>query len=280
VNTAPVMGLSRDNRLRRAAALGQYLETARPALYADPSIHFPLVVAQRQLGFANPAQRYFLTLHSLPENDPWRRCAETEQWFAKSEGLPPPKTLGTCRRATERPRLDGNLDDAAWQSADRLRLRGDSVKAAEVCLTHDTEFLYLTIQCPKTKDGDYSADDRPRPRDADLSGHDRIVVQLDVDRDYATAYELAIDHRGWTHDACWNDATWNPTWYVSAAADNTSWTVEAAIPLAELVAEPPATRDVWAASIERTTPRRSGETWSGDATSGDSPDRFGLLIFE
>jgi photosystem II stability/assembly factor-like uncharacterized protein len=280
VSVAPVMGLSRDSRLRRAAALGQYLETARPALYADPSVRFPLVVAQRHLGFANPAQRYFLMLHSLPENDPWRRCGETEQWFAKSEGLPPPKTLGNCRRATGRPQLDGKLDEPLWHTADRLRLSAESRAPSNVRFTYDREFLYLAIQCPKAKDVDYSPDDRPRPRDADLSGHDRVVVRLDVDRDYATAYELAIDHRGWTHDACWNDATWNPTWYVAAAADAETWTVEAAIPLAELVGEPPATRDVWAASIERKTPRDDGESWSGDATSDDSPDKFGLLIFE
>jgi hypothetical protein len=37
---------------------------------------------------------------------------------------------------------------------------------------------------------------------------------------------------------------------------------------------------VWAASLVRTIPRGGDETWSGDATSDDSPDKFGLLIFE
>ncbi|MEX2091397.1 MAG: YCF48-related protein [Pirellulales bacterium] len=297
VDAAPVMGLSRDNRLERARALGRYLEAARPSLYAEPSIRFPLVVAQRQLGFGNPAQRYFLTLRSLPESDPWRRCGQTEEWFAKSEGLPPPKKLGNCRRAAERPHLDGRLDEPLWQSADRLRLRGDAgqtilpvtnTNEAEtdkivhptVCFTYDNVFLYLAIQCPKAKDADYSLDDRPRPRDAELSAHDRVVVRLDVDRDYTTAYELAVDHRGWTHDACWNDATWNPTWFVAAAADESTWTVEAAIPLAQLTGAPPDTKHVWAASLVRTIPHVGDESWSGDATSEDSPDKYGLLIFE
>ena len=56
----------------------------------------------------------------------------------------------------------------------------------------------------------------PRQRDADLSAHDRVTLRLDVDRDYTTAFELVVDHRGWTHDACWNDATWNPKWFVAA----------------------------------------------------------------
>jgi hypothetical protein len=287
-DSAPVIGLSRDNRLERASALGQYLEKARPSLYAEPGVRFPLVVAQRQLGYANPAQRYFLTLRSLPEHDPWRLCGATEVWFAKPSESPPPKKLGSCRHATERPHLDGRLDEPLWQSADRLLLKrgqdsfsgqNDS-STATARFTFDHEFLYLAVECPKAKDVDYSPDKRPRTRDADLSSHDRVVVRLDVDRDYTTAFELAVDHRGWTHDACWDDATWNPTWFVAAAADESTWTVEAAIPLQQLVAEPPAAKQVWAASVVRTIPRVGDETWSGDATSGESPDRFGLLIFE
>ncbi len=281
-NAGPVIGLSRDKRLERAAALGQYLEKARPSLFAEPGVRFPLVVAQRQLGYANPAQRYFLTLRSLPENDPWRRSGETEEWFAKPNESPPQKKLGNCRRASERPHLDGNLDEPLWQSADRLLLkRGQNdLPPATVRFTIDHEFLYLAVECPKVKGVDYTLDDRPRTRDADLSAHDRVVVRLDVDRDYTTAFELTVDHRGWTNDACWNDATWNPKWFVAAAADESTWTVEAAIPLSELAHEPPAAKQVWAASVVRSIPRVGDENWSGDATSDDSPDRFGLLIFE
>jgi photosystem II stability/assembly factor-like uncharacterized protein len=290
-NSAPVVGLSRDHRLDRAAALGKYLESARPALYANPQIRFPLVVAQRQLGFANPAQRYFLSLRSLPENDAWRRCSQTEEWFTKSEGLPPPKTLGSCRKVEGRPHLDGALDDPIWQQADRLTLAGaaegkSDASAADVRVVYDDQFLYVAVQCPKTAGYDYSPDEHPRPRDADLSARDHVEIQLDVDRDYTTAFELAVDHRGWTRDTCWNDATWNPTWFVAAADDEASWSIEAAIPLAQLTSEPPAARQVWAASIVRTIPRGGEETWSGAtdqsgaAGQSESPDRFGLLIFE
>ena len=117
-----------------------------------------------------------------------------------------------------------------------------------------------------------------RPQ-AELLRDDRDI-RLDVDRDYTTAYELSFDSRGWTHDACWNDSTWNPKWFVAAKTDEAAWTIEAAIPLAELVAEPPTAKQVWAASIVRTIPRAGEETWSGEANSADSPQKFGLLIFE
>ena len=307
-DAAPAVGLSRDDRLRRAVQLGEYLEASRPMLFAEPAVRFPLVAAQRQLGFANPAKRYFLTLGQLPESDPWRRCAETEQWLAKPGELPPPKVLGHCRIAPERPHLDGKLDEPFWQSADVLRLRGrdsfatgnrtkletspvakesrppsvetDKIVHPTVRLAYDAEYLYLAVECPKAEGGDYRADDGPRPRDADLTEHDRVSLRLDVDRDFTTWFELAVDHRGWTHEACWGESHWNPTWYVAAADDATTWTVEAAVPLAELVAEPPATRHVWAAAVRRTIPRVGYQSWSGDPGRDDSPEQFGLLIFE
>jgi photosystem II stability/assembly factor-like uncharacterized protein len=299
-DSRPTVGLSRDDRLRRAKLLGEYLEKARPSLSAEPSVRFPLVVAERELGFGNPASRYFLTLHQLPASDPWRRCAETEQWFSQPDGSPPPKTLGSCRRTTERPQLDGKLTEAFWQKADRLRLRPTNAgqgtgstaaesraskrdaeaAAGEVRFACDGEFLYLAVRCPKATGVEYLPADQPRPRDGDLSQHDRVTVRIDTDRDYTTAFELTADDRGWTRDACWGDATWDPTWYVAAGGDETTWTVEAAIPLAELVSAPPASRQVWAVAIRRTIPKVGYETWAGGSAGEDSPDQFGLLIFE
>jgi photosystem II stability/assembly factor-like uncharacterized protein len=282
-NPMPVVGLARDDRLRRAATLGQYLESARPAMFAEPSVRFPLVVAQRQLGLPNHAKRYFLTLHGRSENDPWRRCSDTEEWFANSEGLPPPKKLGTCRRTGDRPHLDGQFTEPLWESADRLRLRGsadDSQTSSDVRFVYDGEFLYVAISCPKSAGDNHAPDNRPRPRDANLARHDRVTLCFDVDRDYTTAFELTVDQRGWTHDACWGDATWNPAWFVAAGGGTATWTVEAAIPLAELVPEPPAAKHVWAVAVERTAPGGAVESWAGDGVDAKSPDRFGLLIFE
>ena len=169
-------------------------------------------------------------------------------------------------------RFDGQRKSSEQRDADAV--------AGEVRIACDAEFLYLAVRCPKAKGVEYSPADSPRPRDGDLSQHDRVTVRLDTDRDYATAFELTVDDRGFTHDACWGDATWDPTWYVAADADETSWTVEAAIPLAELVAEPPAARQVWAVAIRRTIPKLGYETWTGGDAGEDSPDQFGLLIFE
>ena len=279
---SPAVGLSRDDRLHRAVQLGGYLAKARPALFAEPAVRFPLVAAERQLGYANPAQRYFLSLRGLPADDPWRRCAETEMWFAQPGDQPPPKALGICRRAVERPHLDGQLDEPVWKSADALRLTNQPTP--EVKLAYDNEYLYVAVHCPKADGVDYAADDRPRQRDTDLSHHDRVAVRIDVDRDFATYFELVVDSRGWPRDACRGDVHWDPKWFIAAASDDDSWTVEAAMPLAELVAEPPAVRQVWAVGVRRTIPKLGHQSWAGeedgpDDTPGGTPDQFGLVLF-
>ncbi len=306
-NATPTVGLSLDDRRRRAVQLAEYLRTARPHLYAEPLVRFAEVTAQRQLGYPNEAKRYFLSMRQLPESNAWRRCTASEEWLANPGDIPPPKPLTTCRRTTVRPLLDGRLNEPFWKTADILRLHGDegagrpdlAVKhgsdmdktdnsatdapppaSGEVRLTYDNEFLYLAIYCPRIAGVEYSADDRARPRDADLSQHDRVEVQLDLDRDFATAYSLTVDSRGWSRDACWDDINWNPSWYIAATDEEASWTVEAAVPLAELTANPPAGRHVWAASARRTIPRMGCESWAGAPTGDESPNHFGLLIFE
>jgi hypothetical protein len=282
----PSVGLSRDDRLRRAVQLAEYFKKARPNLYAEPAVRFAEVTAQRQRGLSNEAQQYFLTLRQRPDTDPWRSCAATEQWLANPADTPPAKRLAACRRTTVRPHLDGHLDEPLWEVAEVLRLRGEAGEAAasaggQAQIAYDNKFLYLALSCPRASGVDYQPDDRPRSRDADLIEHDRVAFVIDVDRDYTTAFELMVDHRGWCHDACWGDATWNPTWYIAAAGDDASWAVEAAIPLAELTDEPPAAKHVWAVSARRTIPRVGYESWSGDATTAEtSPERFGLVVFD
>jgi hypothetical protein len=285
IDRATTIGLSRDDRLRRAVQLAEYLKTARPLVYAEPALRFAVVCAQRRLGYSNEAKRYFLTLKPLPETSPWRRCALTEEWLANPHQAPPPKTLGTCRPATARPHLDGSLDEPMWEAADVLRLRSDSDDApatphGQVQLAYDSQFLYLAVSCPKTGGREYRPDDRPRPRDADLGQHDRVAIEIDIDRDYTTAFKLTVDHRGWCHDACWGDTNWNPDWYIAAAAGETSWTVEAAIPLDVLTDQPLAAKHVWAVAARRIIPRVGYEAWCGKPADADSPERFGLVIFE
>ncbi len=216
-------------------------------------------------------------------------------------------------------RLDDPVWQQARTAALVSAQHDDGQWPAAVMLAHDAEFLYLAIQCrnppgnekgekgPSNNDfgifrgeqpsppaplpkgeGSYSIStllpkgegSRARPRDADLSLHDRVEVLIDIDRDYTTYYRLAIDDRGWTNDRCWEDRSWNPTWYVASSRDGHGWTAEAAIPLKELTSQPLKPHETWAIGLQRVAPGVGFQSWNSPAAVEVLPDGFGLLEFE
>ncbi len=59
----------------------------------------------------------------LPEE--WRRAALAERWLAEPNRVAN-KPVATVRATTERPHLDGVIDDPCWTSATPLLLPGAS----------------------------------------------------------------------------------------------------------------------------------------------------------
>lgn len=272
--------LSTEERLERAAALIGFLKQARPSLYAQPAVRFADAATQRSRGYGTDADKIALILSKRSIAEDWRRAAEAERWLAKPEGLPPEKPIANCRFTPRRPKLDGRLDEPAWQNARSVALANGPLGEPNttVRFTHDELFLYVFIEArshsPQSIEP-YSE----RPRDGDLSPHDRLRLRIDTDRDYATAFELTIDHRGWTADTLWSDPHWRPTWYVAADTADGAWHAEAAIPLAELADPEHLTKAAWAVSLQRLTPGEGATAWPA-ASDHDSPDAFGLLLFD
>ena len=119
----------------------------------------------------------------------------------------------------------------------------------------------------------------PRNRDDDLGAYDRVEIQIDLDGDYTTAYKFVFDCRGWLYDSNWNDPNWNPRVFVAQAETGSSWTVEAAIPLAEITERPPEQGGVWRVAVRRVTPGVGVECWNVEnSQKGDGA--FGLMFFE
>jgi hypothetical protein len=272
---------SSAGRADRALALGMLLKQSRPALFAEPRIQFALAAAQRRRAPLATASGLETLAHGQLALA-WQQCARGEQWLAESRGMPPKSTL-ECRRAQQRPRLDGALDDPVWQQAAKGKLssaRNDDAQwPAEIQLAYDAEFLFLALRCGKALRGNYPPSDGPRCRDADLSAHDRFELLLDVDRDYASYYRLCVDHRGWAAESCYEDEHWNPQWFVAASADEAMWTVEAAVPLNKLTARPPTARDVWSVGFQRTVPGVGFQAWTRPAAIEVAPEGFGYLLF-
>lgn len=275
--------ITQGNRLERVAALAMQIQQMGPDLYATPAIGFPLACAERQRQPSHPADKLLASLRTGTSRDAWWACAQGEQWIAEHRGAPPKPVL-RCAMVQGKPRLDGRLDDAIWQGAQPAELhspnRDDDAWPAMVMLACDGQFLYVGIRARQAPGARYDSAVGVRPRDADLSGRDRIELFLDLDRDFATYYHLTIDSRGWTAEDCWGDATWNPTWYVAAAQDQLEWTAEAAIPLSQLTGAAPNAKTVWALGLQRTVPGVGFQSWTAPAATEVIPEGFGYLLFE
>ena len=272
-----------------------------PVYARDPAAWLCFLTARRQVGrFAEAdafVSEYFKqspgAVTMAAGVDPWRDCLAAELWLANRNAMPVlPKPLAVCRLAESRPLLDGKLDDACWKDAKTMDLKvtasagdkPDEVKAfgaqykTESLFTYDDKYLYIAVKCdhPVGKKVEPVA---KRTRDADLAGHDRVDILLDMDRDYQTYYRFQIDHRGALAEDCWGDKSWNPKYHVAFHSTDTGWTAEIAIPLVELTGDRPAHGKTWAVNVSRVVPGLGVQAWSGPADTDPRPEGMGLLQF-
>jgi photosystem II stability/assembly factor-like uncharacterized protein len=272
-----------------------------PVHSRDPASWLCFLAARRQVGRHNDAvtfvRDYFKNTPGAatmpPAQDPWRDCLAAELWMTDHGMISvPPKPLATCRHTDIRPMLDGKLDDACWRDAAPMVLkplaaaadRPDEMKAfgegfkTEARFNYDDKFMYIAVSCshPAGMKVDPVA---KRMRDADMTGHDRVDILLDMDRNYQTYYRFQVDHRGCLAEDCWGDKTWNPKYFVGFTSTDTGWTAEMAIPLVELTGDRPAHGRTWATNVSRIVPGKGIQSWSGPADDTPRPEGMGLLQF-
>jgi len=171
----------------------------------------------------------------------------------------------TSLAARQRPKLDGKLEDACWKNAIRTgnvivsnmdfatQTPQDQVETSQdfTVMAHDDKFLYVGFVCQKVKGHYYNLRKQARPRDPDLSRRDRVELMIDTNRDYRSSFKFVIDHRGWVNESCSGSRGWDPDWYVAQSEDETTWTVEVAIPLEQIAAEELGDKTTWAFAIKR-----------------------------
>ncbi|WP_339908296.1 YCF48-related protein [Symmachiella dynata] len=269
-----------------ATRMAKLMSEANPELFNDPRTQFPLASLYRRRGLPGEADRIYRHFRQLTSDDPWSLSGGSEIWFSAPR-VHPPKPYSLCVYTAQRPVLDGVLADSCWETAQEIPLNDGTDRDARsadrpfALMAYDAQFLYFAASFPREPD---TPDDRPvnegRTYDADLSHFDRVKLLLDVDRDHATYFTFAFDQRGWTADACWNDATWNPKYFVQAGGDKKKWRIEVAIPWTELVPQPPSRNDVWNVGIIRTIPAVGIHSWTHPASDTPRPETFGMLKFD
>ena len=145
-----------------------------------------------------------------------------------------------CPKADKAPRLDGRLDEACWKRAPVVSgftlfpARATANPQTSFRVVHDDEALYFGIVCdeplaPKLTKG------HPGARDGKSAFRTECIeLFIDPHHDHNEYYQLAIGLPGTLYDARAYDSSWNSRMRVATRLGKTSWTLELALPTAEM----------------------------------------------
>jgi hypothetical protein len=147
-------------------------------------------------------------------------------------------------------------------------------------LLYDPQNLYLGVKCLEsdmknlktpttTTDGPFWMDDS-------------IEFFLDANHDHETYWQFAATAKAVRYDNQQGDSLWNCHWQAAAQHEPEAWTVEAAVPFADLKTAPPQVGDLWGFNLCRE--RQAGGrlelyNWADVQRVFQNPPRFGHLAF-
>ncbi|MBM4040107.1 MAG: hypothetical protein FJ290_16505 [Planctomycetes bacterium] len=173
------------------------------------------------------------------------------------EGFGPP--VMRVARPTAPPRIDGKLDDAAWQKAEAVTLcfldglwEAPSQRT-EARVLADERAIYFAVQCREAEPQRMIA--AGERRDGDLWMGDTVEVFLDPGhRETRHQYaHIIVNPKGVVYDSKNKDARWNADLSVGTGTFDGGWTVELAVPMADLGVAG-AIPKVWGLNINRQRP--------------------------
>jgi hypothetical protein len=158
---------------------------------------------------------------------------------------PPDSVRIAIPKVSQRPVLDGKLDDQTWAEAAKLTdfveyEPNDMVRAREKSIAYvayDAQYLFLGFRAFESRPGQVRATVFPRERGGD--GDDRVTFLLDTFLDKRRALEFRSNPFGIQTDAIKvegldGDISPDFVWYSAGRTDEQGWTVEMMIPWGSL----------------------------------------------
>jgi hypothetical protein len=210
----------------------------------------------------------------------------------------PRRPLAVVSRAALPPAIDGLGDDPCWRNTAAgsgfLGLMSLAPAQAETTVRccYDAANLYLLFTCrepilnvAQQRRGEFQA--KVVARDAEVYQDDSAVILLDPGDNGRQAYDITVNALGTIADArcpgpdLWEtrDLAWNGAIRAKGHIGEDLWTVELAIPFADLGGAPKA-GDTWQAGFGRIAKARQETTsWHPARKGFHDPFQLGTLVF-
>ena len=189
------------------------------------------------------------------------------------------------------PKIDGKLDDPAWQKAKPvsgfIQLVPDRAKPATddttFYIAYDPHHLYVAFRC-------YDAEpdkvvNRIVRRGGNIYDSDVISFFMDPHHDHRTGYKFATTPGGVQSDAyrfddIRSDSSWRGIWWLETGVDEQGWVAEFKIPFANF-RFPDKSEQVWGFDVERVHRRKDEVTvWKQMSQAGATTrmSDLGLMV--
>ena len=167
---------------------------------------------------------------------------------------------------TTPPKIDGVLDDAAWQTAahsDAFRQVFPLENAAptertEFWATYDADCIYVAVRCHDSA-GAAGIRAYSMQRDQDNGSDDVVRIVLDTFHRQSDGYYFGLTAAGGKHDGLIQDKgdgndQWDGLWFGRVTRDANGWSAEFAIPAKSLAFDP--ANPTWGFNILRSIRRK------------------------
>ena len=205
--------------------------------------------------------------------------------------------LARAHKLAQRPIIDGALDEAAWRGVVPLgdfyqcidKMRAYPIEGrSEAFIGYLDDTLYIAIKGYEESTEQLVAKTTARDKFS-VSRDDCVEIFLDTDHDYQSYHQLLINSNGALTDLYYSgnnrgfdeESQWNGTFEIATSVEPTFWTVEVAIPVAQLDNASTKKGTVWGLNIARVRiPTAEYGQWAPTYGSALRPDLFGFLLFE
>ncbi|MEN8249316.1 MAG: DUF5916 domain-containing protein [Bacteroidota bacterium] len=158
---------------------------------------------------------------------------------------PPIESVVKIKRASDKLKVDGLLDEQSWEAADVAKdfykaypVDNDFATAqTEVRLTFDNQFLYVGIVCYDPTPGEYIVESLKR--DWDWMGTENVGMYIDPFDDRTSGFSFSLSphnaqREGLISEGMQINADWDNKWYSEVTNYEDKWVAEIAIPFKTL----------------------------------------------